>query len=178
MHEQPYDGLSLFGQSGNRKYLNAAERQRLSRLRRGAKMRLFCLTLRRSGARIFEVLALTPAAINIESGVVRIQTLKNGEGLAGFRYSSLFSFVKISLVRTQPEARAWPICACQRHPQGSQYQLVRSTSCLPMGTGAANYESGDFGTSPFFEQLKGKPRPASIYASVVPISKHKGTLRI
>ena len=28
MHEQPYDGLSLFGQSGNRKYLNAAERQR------------------------------------------------------------------------------------------------------------------------------------------------------
>ena len=28
MREQPYDGLSLFGQSGSRKYLNAAERRR------------------------------------------------------------------------------------------------------------------------------------------------------
>jgi hypothetical protein len=28
MREQPYDGLSLFGPYGNRKYLNSAERQR------------------------------------------------------------------------------------------------------------------------------------------------------
>jgi integrase len=37
---------------------------------------LFCLTLRWSGARISEVLALTPAAIDIASGVSSIQTLK------------------------------------------------------------------------------------------------------
>ena len=29
-------------------------------------------------------------------------------------------------------------------------------SCLPMGTGAANYKSEDFGTSPFFGQLFGQ----------------------
>ena len=28
MREQPYDGLSLFGKSGNRKYLNVGERRR------------------------------------------------------------------------------------------------------------------------------------------------------
>jgi integrase len=78
MHEQLYDGLSLFGQSGNRKYLNAAERQRFVEAapRAPTKICLFCLTLRWSGARISEVLALTPASIDIESGVASIQTLK------------------------------------------------------------------------------------------------------
>jgi integrase/recombinase XerD len=78
MREQPYDGLSLFGQFGNRKYLNAAERRRFVGAARRAptKICLFCLTLRWSGARISEVLALTPAAIDIESGVASIQTLK------------------------------------------------------------------------------------------------------
>ena len=78
MREQPYDGLSPFGKSGNRKYLNAAERRRFveAALRMPSKIRLFCLTLRWSGARISEVLALTPAAIDIESGVASIQTLK------------------------------------------------------------------------------------------------------
>ena len=78
MREQPYEGLSLFGQSGNRKYLNAAERRRFIEAAQRAppKIRLFCLTLRWSGARISEVLALTPAAIDIESGVASIQTLK------------------------------------------------------------------------------------------------------
>lgn len=78
MREQPYDGLSLFSHCGNRKYLNAAERQRFVKAARRAppKIRLFCLTLRWTGARISEVLALTPAAIDIESGVASIQTLK------------------------------------------------------------------------------------------------------
>ncbi len=78
MREQPYDGLSLFGHSGNRKYLNAAERRRFIEVawRAPAKVRLFCLTLGWSGARISEVLALTPASIDIESGVASILTLK------------------------------------------------------------------------------------------------------
>jgi len=42
----------------------------------------------------------------------------------------------------------------------SSINLFDQKLCLPMGTGAANYDSGDFGTSPFFKQLKGKPRPA------------------
>jgi integrase/recombinase XerD len=78
MHEQLYGGGSLFGPSGNRKYLNAAERLRFfkSAQRLPPADRLFCLVLAFSGARISEVIALTPAAIDIESGVAGIQTLK------------------------------------------------------------------------------------------------------
>src|SRR3984885_3361958 len=78
MREQLHDGLSLFGQSGNRKYLNAAERQRFieAAYHMPPKIRLLCLTLGWSGARISEVLSLTPASIDIESGVANIRTLK------------------------------------------------------------------------------------------------------
>jgi integrase/recombinase XerD len=78
MRERSHDGLSLFGPSGNRKYLNAAERRRFIRAASGLPIaiRLFCLTLLWSGARISEVLALTPASIDIEGGVASIQTLK------------------------------------------------------------------------------------------------------
>jgi integrase/recombinase XerD len=77
MREQPYDGLSLFGPSGSRKYLNASERRRFIKAASSVDpaTRLFCLTLGWSGARISEVLALTPAAIDIESGVASIRTL-------------------------------------------------------------------------------------------------------
>jgi integrase/recombinase XerD len=78
MPTHPRDGMSLFGSSGGRKYLNAAERRRFIEAARRAEptTRLFCLTLAWSGGRISEVLALTPAAIDMESGVVCITTLK------------------------------------------------------------------------------------------------------
>lgn len=78
MREQPYGGGSLFGQSGSRKYLNAAERRRFleSAQQVPERERLFCQVLCWSGARISEVLALTPAAIDIDSGVACIETLK------------------------------------------------------------------------------------------------------
>jgi integrase/recombinase XerD len=78
MREQSYEGLSLFGQYGNRKYLNDAERRRFIEFAKRAppKARLFCLTLGYSGARISEVLALSPAALDIESGVAMLLTLK------------------------------------------------------------------------------------------------------
>jgi integrase/recombinase XerD len=78
MHEQLHDGLSLFDPSGGRKYLNAKERRRFISVAAHAepRTRLFCLVLGWSGARISEVLALTPAAIDVESGVASIQTLK------------------------------------------------------------------------------------------------------
>jgi integrase/recombinase XerD len=78
MREQSYEGLTLFGPCGNRKYLNAAERERFVRAAGLApkKIRQFCLMLRWSGGRISEVLALTPAAIDIETGVANIETLK------------------------------------------------------------------------------------------------------
>jgi integrase len=78
MQGQSYSRLSLFELSGHRKYLNAVERQCFIRAttRQRTAVRLFCLTLLWSGARISEVLALTPAAIDIESGVASITTLK------------------------------------------------------------------------------------------------------
>jgi hypothetical protein len=42
MREQPYDGPSLFGQSGNRKYLNAAERRRFIKARDALNLRRAC----------------------------------------------------------------------------------------------------------------------------------------
>jgi integrase len=78
MRDQPYGSGSLFGQSGTRKYLNAAERRQFLESAQGLAPdeRLFCLTLAWSGARISEVLALTPAAIDLETGVANISTLK------------------------------------------------------------------------------------------------------
>jgi integrase len=78
MREHPYGGGSLFGPSGSRKYLNAVERRRFleSAQQLAPPERLFCLVLAWSGARISEVLAITPAAIDIDSGTVSIQTLK------------------------------------------------------------------------------------------------------
>ena len=78
MREQLHDGQSLFGQSGSSKYLNAAERWRFleSVQRLPPPERLFCQMLVWSGARISEVLALTPASMDIESGVASITTLK------------------------------------------------------------------------------------------------------
>jgi integrase/recombinase XerD len=71
-------GMSLYGPTGARKYLNAAERRRFIKAANRAEpiTRLFCLVLGWSGGRISEVLALTPAAIDIDSGVANIETLK------------------------------------------------------------------------------------------------------
>ena len=78
MREQPYDSQTLFGPSGSRKYLNASERRRFleSAQQLPQPERLFCQVLAWSGARISEALALTPASIDIESGVASFRTLK------------------------------------------------------------------------------------------------------
>jgi integrase/recombinase XerD len=78
MREQPYEGQSLFGQSGSRKYLNAAERRRFleSTQQLPPPERLFCHVLAWSGARISEALAISPVAVDVENGVIAIETLK------------------------------------------------------------------------------------------------------
>jgi len=69
---------SLYSPSGGRKYLNVAERRRFAKAAAHAdiEVRLFCLTLSLSGGRISEILALTPAAIDLDSCVAIIHTLK------------------------------------------------------------------------------------------------------
>jgi integrase/recombinase XerD len=78
MPDRANAGMSLYGPTGGRKYLNAAERQRFIKAATSAEpgTRLFCLVLGWSGARISEVLALTAASIDIDSGVASIETLK------------------------------------------------------------------------------------------------------
>jgi integrase/recombinase XerD len=78
MREHAHAGMSLYGSTGSRKYLNVAERRRFIRAARRAPLdvQLFCLVLSLSGARISEILALTPAAIDLDSGVANITTLK------------------------------------------------------------------------------------------------------
>jgi len=73
-----YSDLALYGVTGCRKYLNAAERHRFIRVSRtlSPEVRLFCLTLCLSGGRISEVLALTPAAIDLDAGAANLTTLK------------------------------------------------------------------------------------------------------
>jgi integrase/recombinase XerD len=78
MQGPPHAGISLYGPAGSRKYLNSAERRRFIRAARRAPLdvQLFCLVLMLTGGRISEVLALTPAAIDIEAAVASITTLK------------------------------------------------------------------------------------------------------
>lgn len=68
--------MSLFGSSGQRKYLDAAERLRfLDAVERQSSIeRLFCLTMLWTGCRISEALAFRPAQIGTEC--INIVSLK------------------------------------------------------------------------------------------------------
>jgi integrase/recombinase XerD len=70
--------LSLYASDGARKYLNRDERQRVlaAVARLPANQALFALTLAWTGARVSEVLALTPASFQTERGIVALHTLK------------------------------------------------------------------------------------------------------
>jgi integrase/recombinase XerD len=68
----------LYDRDGNRKYLTVSERSAF--LYAASKLppmeRTFCLILAYTGARISEVLALTPARIDVEARVVVLESLK------------------------------------------------------------------------------------------------------
>jgi integrase/recombinase XerD len=68
----------LFDREGNRKYLTAIERTAfLSAADKcSAEVRNFCRLLAYTGARISEILALTPNQIDISAGVIIIECLK------------------------------------------------------------------------------------------------------
>lgn len=73
-----YEPLTLYADDGGRKYVNGDERRRvlaaIDFLERGRA--LFALTLLWTGARVSEVLALTPASFQIELSIVTLRTLK------------------------------------------------------------------------------------------------------
>jgi integrase/recombinase XerD len=73
--EQP---ASLYAPTGERKYVNLEERRRVIASSRGLDddHALFLLTLIWTGARVSEVLALRPAAFQLDPGSVSVITLK------------------------------------------------------------------------------------------------------
>jgi integrase len=126
MRQHPYDGGSPFSQTGSRKYLNAAERHRFIEVARHAPsgVRLFCLTLGWSGARISEVLALTPGSIDIESGVTNIRTLKR-------RKSGIVRQVPLPPELLDELDRVFQLRIAQRDPQLANeriWQFSRTTA--------------------------------------------------
>jgi len=72
------EGGSLYDRQGRRKYLNAAERGKALVVMAALPMdkALFALTLAWTGARVSEVLALTPESFQIEQQLVTFRTLK------------------------------------------------------------------------------------------------------
>ena len=74
---------TLFDRTGNRKYLVARERLAFVRAAcvKGGDVGAFCLTLAITGARISEVLALTPARIDGANGAIIFKTLKQRKKL-------------------------------------------------------------------------------------------------
>src|SRR5262245_10684778 len=68
----------LYSARGERKYVNREERCRVLAVIDGlnAEQALFCMLLAFTGARVSELLALTPASFAIESSVISVITLK------------------------------------------------------------------------------------------------------
>jgi len=70
--------VNLFDTSGQRKYLNAAERKAFRQVveKQPRQVRTFCLVLYYTGCRISEALALTPERIDLEECTLTFESLK------------------------------------------------------------------------------------------------------
>lgn len=68
----------IYDQKGHRKYLTIKEREAFIRAtgRLRPEAQTFCLALAYTGARISEILALTPDRVDIEAGIIIIESLK------------------------------------------------------------------------------------------------------
>jgi integrase/recombinase XerD len=109
----------LYAADGARKYLNQAERQSALAAMAAlpADQALFALTLAWTGARVSEVLALTPSSFQVEAGLVAIRTLKRRRHhvrevpLPPHLMAALDRHFHLSIVRRDPrrvDRRLWP----------------------------------------------------------------------
>jgi integrase len=112
-HDEP----GLYAADGVRKYLNLAERRRaLATIETLAPDKaLFALTLAWTGARVSEVLALTPASFQVERGIVALRTLKRRR----------LSVREVPLPQALLAAidHRYGLCAVQRDARASQLRL-------------------------------------------------------
>ena len=138
---------------GNRKYTTVSERKRFIRAACAqpvADVRTFCLTLAFTGARLSEVLALTPRRIDSEGGVIVIRCLKKrtqpGEQSI-FRavpvpatiLSDLHAVHALNAAQQDPrrlDARLWPWCrttAWKRVKEVMDAAHITGTQASPKG---------------------------------------------
>jgi len=112
----------LYDREGSRKYLTFPERRAFLVAARGLPpaAQTFCLVLAYTGARISEVLALTPARIDSEARVVILESLKKRRRghfravpLSSELLAELEAVHGIRAARVNPETakgRLWPWC--------------------------------------------------------------------
>jgi integrase len=109
----------LFDNTGNRKYLVARERFSFASAAaaEGGEVGAFCLTLAFTGARISELLALTPERIDRVGGVIVFETLKRrkrGQFRAIPVPTQLFSMLErvhgLASPNRDPSERLWKWC--------------------------------------------------------------------
>ncbi len=116
-----FDAVSLYAASrsgaAERKYLNYAERRRVLDAADEFDIRpaLFALTLAWTGARISEVLALTPCSFQVERSLVAFVTLK--------RRGWSVREVPIPPALMHLIAQEFGLSTSQRHPVASQSRL-------------------------------------------------------
>jgi integrase/recombinase XerD len=112
----------IYDRAGNRKYLTAAERRLFLRAAEDMppELRTFCRVLSYTGARISEVLALTPARIDATARLVIVECLKKRRR-GVFRaiplplslFEELDRVHQLADLRSRPELasrRLWPWC--------------------------------------------------------------------
>jgi integrase len=108
----------LHDQQGGRKYINGVERARFSVAARSfpAEVQTFCFTLAISGARISEVLALTPLRFDFTEQSLCIECLKK-------RRRHIFRDVPVPLSFLNWLDEVHRIKAAQRNPSAAQHPL-------------------------------------------------------
>ena len=114
---------SLFDQAGRRKYLTARERFAFAReaYRQGGEVATFCLTLAFTGARISEVLALTPDRIDGGDGVIVFETLKR-------RKAGVYRAVPVPMNLITMLRRVHNLGAVGRDPKERLWKWCRTTA--------------------------------------------------
>jgi integrase len=136
---KPRDEAGLYGPAGERKYLNSDERARaLAAMETLDPERcLFGLVLAWTGARVSEVLALTPASFQLDSSVISIVTLKRRKTVIRevpippplmARLDRCFALRRVQSCGTVP-SRLWPWCRV------TAWRLVRKVMRLAQVTG-------------------------------------------
>jgi len=108
----------LYDPEANRKYLTVSERNAFleAAARRPADVRTFCRTLAYSGARISEVLALTPHQIDSRAGVIIVESLKK-------RRRGIYRALPVPADLLDELERVHEIRRCQADPERSTERI-------------------------------------------------------